>query len=701
MSIFAKWHSLATGIKVGGADDDKPPLTADEIANLRQQKTSLYALSELLRNLNEDALPDAVAFAYAYNQNITEAAAKKVEFTYDSDRTAELSVLLKDKIVKKFKQLEAVDEENDYVVYFDMRKYEVKLDVIKHENVHLYSYSVEEHIELHRRIMLFSTADVFQVDQMYQRPGEQKYRDQLLYFRSRNFVDLRESKGTMEDAKKLPQTVAGQPLSDFLSTQRKAFLKKAATESLPIAIVLSIGTGPVAASSIDSADLATSSRDEIENLYRAVKADDTLIVLLDMRDSYYRLRGWESGLLIWAGDEKIARQRERIATAPVKRKRTKALGSFEKGTHRLQATLNQIYRDKVPHVDAAPTVSAETLRLAVLAYQLAFDDVTLDSVLGATSGSTTGQLDVYKDVVRPRLLGFKIDPSTTIVRTEETTARFERFLETIVINFSAESETDDGSATVLPRLSTYESKLQSSFNPYLLEFFCRFFLQPFGPMTRNEERLRALLKARYLGKVSESDKNLFTQAEKLLAAGDAKEKFNQLTDVVEDLTRETVDNNRMFTAPSGLPKDQQLMFTRDMEYAHEYARRRMSKDLPLRLCEIYDIMTNRAELTYGEGDDNSLATYLFNKSRKRSASFYYTLKDGLFPGPPPRDAEERQNFVFTFIVRSVVVTTTTHASTEDDDGDGSPDREHSSDVMKLDASIRNPEKYALFQFEIK
>lgn len=713
-SVFEKWHSLATGPKKvaddGGSNEEedtsKRPSDA-ELAALRLQTQSLYAILQLFKWAHPEAVGDSKKFARSYLKSYNDPDSLKT-FTFDDKGKKTLWDELKKRLLTKLNTLSELDTTNDYVIVANLRSARMELKIVPHSEMLQYSFSIDDGIELHKKIVLFSTADIVEIERLYASKTPETT-EQITYFRTRNISDLATLDGKLDSAKRIPQTHAGLPLASYLSDVRKDTIERSKEGDRPIGIVARKDAMPMIFNEISDVNNNFTSKEEVNQTYNGWKMDPEFIFVLDMRPDYFRARGWEPALLVWAGDEPRAKSRalpkqDVLEPRPQPRRRPTGvlLGSFEKGTNRMQSKLNEMYRERVPAVDTATNVASEVLRVAVLAYQLAFEAPSLDENLQKIAGVTSEGVNVYTNIIVPSLNSAEIDSSQQMPRTKNNLAKIDKFLASVVESNEQFLQTEEGRRSVLPGLSTNGKRLEGSFDPYLLYFFWKYFLQPLGPMSRDEMRLRALLKARQLGRIPQIDMQLFTYAEKILAAGDEKEKFNQLTDEVEHLARVYVDNERMFTPPLGTPPSEVVLFTRDFREAHEYAVRRNSKELPLRLAEIFDIMADRAELMYG---DQPLSSYLFNKSRKRTASFYYTLKAGLFPGPPARDIEERQNFVFTYVVRSVLVATTTHSNSEDDDGDGVPDHEHgtstNSDDMGIDAHMRNPEKYALFAFKNK
>ena len=169
-----------------------------------------------------------------------------------------------------------------------------------------------------------------------------------------------------------------------------------------------------------------------------------------------------------------------------------------------------------------------------------------------------------------------------------------------------------------------------------------------------------------------------------------EEKFNRLTIFVEDLTRDYVRSGRMFVPPIGTPGSERVQFTNNFAIAHQYAQQTGRDDLPMRLAEIFDIMGAYSTLNYGQ---LTLNEYLYEKSGKKTTTFYYTLQNGLQPGPDVGSVAAR-GYVFKYIVIEETRATTQHSLHEDQDDDGEPDSS-----MHLDAKLRNPAKYAQFRFD--
>jgi hypothetical protein len=241
----------------------------------------------------------------------------------------------------------------------------------------------------------------------------------------------------------------------------------------------------------------------------------------------------------------------------------------------------------------------------------------------------------------------------------ETVKNFDRYMaQTIVDQLSLD---DNDERRVTGRLTVAQQSLQRGYHPYMLRFFVTHFIAPFGPLDPDAERVRALLKARHIGRLTRGERRLFDAGKAALLATE-RQRFSALSHHVELMAQQYVARGRMFAMPSGSPPEKAAEFTRDIYTAHDAGDYWTVRHL----CELFDVLGVSSHVMY---KDAPLDVYLYEKARRRSASFYYTLGAGLIAGPPPSGADMQRDHVFDYVVREQH--TTAHAlADDDDDGDG-------------------------------
>jgi len=441
------------------------------------------------------------------------------------------------------------------------------------------------------------------------------------------------------------------------------------------------------------------------NIYKKEGA----LFILSLRDDYGRMRGWLPARLTWAGDDrekadakkkKTRRPRRAPPVAPMPQPDSSTsndddndveivqnFGLFEKGLHQNQLLFNDLFRKHVPYINSAEYVSEEVLRLFVIGYQLAFQNRPLDEILTPLSGKMRNGKNVYIEKLKPTLLSSKLDPTVAMVRNRSTLAKFDSLLSTFVMFFD-ENDTEPVTPYLDQERDGRELEVQKTFYPFLFDFIWRYYLQPFGPMSRKEERLRAVIKSRYFGSIALEDANLFSYFYAKMAVGTAEERFNTATEFLQVVVKQYLQNGRMFKAPEGTAADDLIEFTRDFERAHEHAVTINNPLVPRKLAELFEMLGPASSIQYG---DMSLQDYLVTLSGANggTVTVYYNLEDGLYVGSDPATPEQLKARVFSFNPR----TARTEALSSEEEGE---QKEESEPTMLTDFKKRDPIKFATF-----
>lgn len=685
--------------------------TPEELEALKQKK---YDLTAILTVFKCDPNSDTSALVNYVEQFWDTLGKKKNVAEFKFQKTTLWYKILVERINKQLDKMTAddkVDTVHDILATIDLRNASVTVQPKKHEDMKEYAFGLVEGITKHRTIVLFSTTDIDFLQSLvvtYKNLEDQsilaKYQKQLDYFKRRNFDDLSKLDGTIEAARAAPQSVRAVPIADaFVAKELSSAKSFASTNDNVIGLAFIEEPFSFAEVTIRDADFA--SKEELDRQFDEWKQEGQKLVY-DMRTIYYRYRDWLPARLTWGGDDedaaKVAEPAKKKKTRVPRKKQTKEpsndivepprgrpMGEFEKGTHPQQSKLNDLYRTNIPIVDAADNYADEILRLSVLSYQLAFEGRALDDILINQSGVTPTGANVFVTVIKPRLASFQLDTARVLLPTEETVRLFDSYLQQILSLHDAENESVDDDS-VIGVLTTDQKRVRTGYSAYLLDFFWHYHLVPFGAMGVLETKVREALKTQILGEVTAAGRNVFTIDDKNMLMGSNEEKFNRLTIFVEDLTRDYVRSGRMFVPPIGTPGSERVQFTNNFAIAHQYAQQTGRDDLPMRLAEIFDIMGAYSTLNYGQ---LTLNEYLYEKSGKKTTTFYYTLQNGLQPGPDVGSVAAR-GYVFKYIVMEEIRATTQHAQREDQDDDGEPDSS-----MHIDAKLRNPAKYAQFRFD--
>jgi len=705
MSAFDKWRSkVSIGPKVVVEKDDKKKdcPTPQELAELKTKKSDLSAILTVFKCDDNSSTTDIVDFTEKYWKAYGNFETLE-KFIYQGSHLDSVVLERMNKQLKKMTADDKIDTVHDIVATINLRRGLVIVELKKHADMLDYSFNLAEGIMKHQTIVLFSTVDIAFLSRVMSSTSDHAFKKQLEYFHARNMQALAKLDGSIESARLIPQTTRGVPISDAFALKEFNTTKKYAAER-ENTVALTFQEEPFSLVEIGIKDENYPSKQSIEDQFVEWK-NGVVKIVFDMRASYYRYRGWLAARLTWSGDDEplpAVKKRAPSQRKPKEKKQAPPLenptppivvlrsqGLFEKGIHPQQSKLNDLYRVEIPIVDAADDVAGEILRLSVLAYQLAFDGVPLDSILIEQSGTMLNGKNVFTEIVKPRLVEVGLDTSKAINADQRNFDQFDAYLEQILSVHDRENEAFDDE-TVLGRYTTRQKELRTGFYNYVLDFFWHYYLQPFGPMGILETRVRAALKSQILGRVPSVDILLFTKYELAMLVGSPRERFDILTYFVEQLTRYYIETGRMFRPPNGTPVDERVQFTNNFAIAHKHAQASGDIALPRRLAEIFDMLGPRSTLNYGQ---TSLNDYLYEKSGKRTRSFYYTLADGLVPGADVGTVGS-VGYVFKYIVYEETHATSEHALKEDEDDDGEPDL-----GMHVDAKIKNPAKYARFDFD--
>lgn len=719
MSAFDRWREMNVAVKprVSAPEDDDAfeedaddgsQLSESELRALVSQKNDLSAQIKAFRLLPSSNFQGVSDIVELFWKSLKDDANPGANIKY---ARGNLWARIKTGFTKFVSQLTkggSINGDLEFVVFIDLdSKSSFQMRSLNRKQLSPFVVSLRRGI-LAKKFVLFSTTDV-----VFQKRFDALIpelspiaADQLADFGKRVSADLAKLDGTLEKAAQLELFVAGKPLVDFLVDRRYSAVKDYQKSNQgAIAIVCDPKGKNFSFLFVEGDQVGT--RAQIDSDYEETKKK--AVIALDMRDQYGRFRGWQPAVLIWEGDEPSTRppaeKKKRARRAP----KTKSdateeedtedevllasselpLSKFQRGVHPNQAELNRLAAERIPSSGVASTVKHEILRLSVLAVQLAFEGVSLTSLLAPVSGLTLLGDNLFETVVVGRMASFLLDATKALAQTEETCANLDRFLNYIVADQRQIAEDDEPS--VVGQTSPRQVEMEQGYHPVLLRFFLRYFIGPFHVprativeeeqlAVRSEKRLRALLKARVRGQIARDDLSLFGFYEKSMAAGSEKEKFDVLTGVVEELTRYYVAKAIIYSVPPGLASSHKIYFTRDLEEAHEYAKKTGNTAPAIKLCEIFDILGNAARIMYG---NKPLEVYLPERARFRTAAFYYNIANGLYPGPPPTE-ETRQNFVFDFVFPKG-----SRPRVSDDDDD--------DDAMPTDRPVaRNPGKYAYF-----
>lgn len=686
-------------------------LSATELDELEAQKSDLVsqlkllkwrpgvarsAISNIIKQLQDSAKDDAAQFGanLYYGKTPMANALKKMLFLNMSDA-------------------EIIAETADMFVLVDFALGRLIVPPIEKEDLSEYLISGAELFKREQRALLFSTVDAPMLYNLAKtaQPGALKTR--LDAYHARNLALLEKVDGTIDALAKLPLLMFGEPAVDYFKRLRLSVAQNRGT-SKAIGVVLRREPFQFAEAEVDDVDFK--SIEEIDVAIDVYKRQGE-IFLLNLRNDYGRNRGWLPARLTWSGDDRppaapsAPKSRRRPTQPRVPQASTEPepeqpaepereavverpkvpYGLFEGGIHRNQLLLNEVFRKYVPYVNSAVYVNEEVLRLLVIAYQTAFQGRSLDDILTPLSGSDANGQNIYVQKVKTLLAQFDIDTREPLQRDAAVLSRFDSLLSSYVMFFD-DTNTDEVTPYLDAKRNASELEVQKSFYPYVYDFVWRYWLQPFGPMTRKEERLRAVIKSRYLGSIAVEDKSLMSDYFAKMAVGTAEERFDTLTDFLVVVVKQYAQSGKFFGPPKGLPVDEQIEFTRDFEQAHEHARKVDDPSIPLKLAELYEILGTLSNIMYG---DIALHEHLLKLSGRKSSpvSVYYTLEDGIFVGSDPVTAEQLKSRLFSFDPKALDLVVEPTTTTEGVDDDGPP--------MLTDYKSRNQLKFNTFYSNLK
>lgn len=698
------------------ADDDDCP-SPEELKKLRAKKRDLTAILKVLRCDNDATTADIVNFVEQFWQALNSNDGVD-EFKFQ--KTALWSKVIADRISKQLTKMsggEKLDETHDLLVLINLNRGSVTVEREEHDSMNQYALNLQQSITLHGRIVLFSTTDVVLLDRLIAATSNAQHKAQLEAIRKRNYDDLAKLDGSLESARRLSQFARGVPLADVLALKELNAAKQYAA-GRENTVALTFQREPFSLVEINFFDSEYPSMQAVEDQLAELVRDGN-VILLDMRQDYYRYRAWIGARLTWGGDEVVnvppppAKKKGKSRKPSVKKqpqqepplqeqpqqeqpqtlpKRPKGL--FEKGIHPLQTKLNDLYAARLPadddddrdFADAAADVAGEILRLSVMAYQFAFEARPLDDILSKQSGVMLNGANVFDTFVKPRLTSLGLDTSQVIRPNKASVDILDRYLAMIIERHNIENDQFDD-ATVLGRLTTEEKEKRSSYYFRLLEFYLRYSIRPLGDLAYHESRLRAALKVPVLGRVALEDIGNFKHYDIEMLGGSEKEKFDYLTSLVEAMTKYYVRSRRMFIPPIGTPADEKVQFTDDFAVAHQHAVQTGNAVLPRRLTEIFEIVGRESNLKYG---NETLNAYLYRVSGQRTTTFYYTLQNGLAPGPEAGMLVTR-DFAFKYFVYEETPQPSGEESEDDDNDD--------DNSMQFSAKFTHSPKYARFKLD--
>lgn len=612
--------------------------------------------------------------------------------------------VVKARMFANYTDSEILEEKSELVVFLDFRTRELRVLPVETDEMDEYTVSEDELLETSQRLVLFSTIDVVMLYRIAKTYGPGAAKTKLDTYHQRNLDLIASSDGTMDYLKRLPLMVKNQKIADYFKDLRLSAIILSG-KSKVLGFILQKQPFAFAEVLADDEDFANIEQVDLSiNIYKKEGA----LFILSLRDDYGRVRGWLPARLTWAGDDrekpetkkkKTRRPRRAPPVAPMPQPDSSSndddndveilqdFGLFEKGLHQNQLLFNDLFRKHVPYINSAEYVSEEVLRLFVIGYQLAFQNRPLDEILTPLSGKMRNGKSVYTEKLKPTLLSSKLDPTKAMVRNKTTLAKFDSLLSTFVMFFD-ENDTEPVTPYLDQQRDGKELEVQKTFYPFLFDFIWRYYLQPFGPMSRKEERLRAVIKSRYFGAIAWEDVNLFSYYYIKMAVGTAEERFNTATEFLRVVVKQYVQNGRMFQAPQGTAADDLIEFTQDFERAHEYAVTINNPLVPRKLAELFEMLGPASSIQYG---DMSLQDYLVTLSGANggTVTVYYNLEDGLYVGSDPATPEQLKARVFSFNPR----TARPEALSSEEE---SEQKEESEPTMLTDFKKRDPIKFATF-----
>jgi len=715
-TAFARWRQMNVSGKDDAPELDGTPPVGSDLAQFLKQYADLVE--------KKQPTDEVKAAIVAIVERFWETLVPDDQHTPDKS-TKYNKALLWSLVTKRLREKLAamttdgsVDKSNELVVVVDLTAQRLMLKTVPRTEMKSRVVPLRQAIE-DGEIVLFSTTDLLFVQQL------DKFADlspqakaQIDEFHARNLNDLKKLRMlTFVDMRNLGLFYGGVPLHLKLEARRRNDVLDYADASKPdkvVLIVYDLATKKLGTIPIDGSLFATRAALDaaFESFTASPEATNTLIVV-DLRDDYSRFRNFPGypALLKWGrpkgpSAQDVAPKRQR-RTSPAKpqpqpeqpqprpspqpspsppRKQptpqplpppVDVVAEFERHSHPFSDRLDAAWLTGVPLVDAAPTVRGEMLRLGVLAYQLAFEGRSLDSILGPVAGLLEKGDDVYTSNIRLRLQAAEISPDTPLVRTGETIGKLEALLATIVAAQTTLGA--QGDMPVQDRQSKSQQAVAEGYHPYLFRFFKRFVIKPFGMLSFRLTRLRALLIGNVLGKFRAADHALFTDYEKLMAFGLTKDRYNFVTQLVEDAARDGVATGWIFSLPAGVSPIEKAQFTRDVELAVNIANISRDSSLLRRLAELYEILGEASSLVYGTFAETNLSfgQYLHKKAHGQPAFIYFSRQAGLVTGPPPtRETSENYLFKFTPSARTIPPPAEEEPPQsqvdENDDEDGNP-----------------------------
>ncbi len=678
------------------SSDDQPP-SKEQIDALVEDVIDLKSQLEAYKWRQRDVTINLSALVKELRNQTRENTRDFFEgFLYDKKS---LSGVVFNLLFKNYTDAQIVGEKSDIFVMLDLRARSLLVVPVEENDLSDYTVSFEELLETKQRVVLLSTLDVTYLKSFAQTLKSGTKKTKLEAYHQRNVSLLAASDGTMNYLEQLNLTVKNVPISKYFKNLRtNAVVQGLSSNSKLLGFVMQ--REPFAFAEAEAEDKDFQTIEQLDLSIEKYKKDGVLFVLI-MRDDYGRMRGWLPARLTWAGDnrESATVVKRRIRRRRPVRKEPQAAGDdddnpdveivqefglFERGLHQNQLLFNKLYRKHVPYVNSAEFVSEEILRLFVIGYQLAFQNRSLDEILTPLSGTTSSGDNVYVTRLKPTLQTSKIDTSKPLNRDKATLAKLDSLLSTFVMFFD-ENDTEPVTPYLDEKRDGKELEVQKTFYPFLLDFVWRYFLQPFGPMSRKEERLRAVLKSRYIGAIANEDASLLSNYYAKMAVGTAEERFNTATDLLQAVVRQYIQSGRMYQAPEGTPVEDQIEFTRDFERAHDYAVSVENPLVPRKLAELFEMLGQSSFIQYGE---ISLQDYLLSLTGPSmgAVTVYYSLENGLYIGSDPVSKEQLQERVFSFNPRNVEQTPKT---SEDDELP-----EETTPQMLTDYKLRDPIKFA-------
>jgi len=459
-------------------------------------------------------------------------------------------------------------------------------------------------------------------------------------------------------------TVLGEPLDEHLRRERHVLCAQYDKEEKnTFAIFFSVAEKLITDLTVIDRDNSVT-EENIDTAYKE-KLGALSIFLLDMRPQYKRFRGWLPALLTWtlppdAPPPVRAKRRKPKKASPEAPTSTPSttnfvartqFGVFEKGNHALQKTLNALSRDHLPAVGRANDLQREMLRLSVLAYQVAFDGVTIESVMARTSGFTIDddlqEINVFVSLLAPRMVAFSIRPTEVLTVTQTLLDAFDRFL-ALIIGDQKSAGAEKIDVVMNPAERNTAISQQGRF-PNLMQFFFRFHTTPFGALGRSESRLRAALKSFKTGQFSDADSQFFSAVERADVFTDNRKKFELISNIVSELAVDYVQTHRITSVPADMSLAKYgPLFALDVQNAHQATSR--FADLfylpALRLLELFAIVGENAGITFASVP---LAEYIATLAEDEDdVAVCYSLQRGLYVRPTRAENVQSPDFVFNF-----------------------------------------------------